>query len=497
MKKITIAILTITLLTPNYTHPTVYTNKTYMSLPTPHYYLPMKYSCWHRILKQGSNSQTPWGATMQFTPFYRMSDNDIGLGKYFGTNYKNYINIGRTSPTTDVRSSLIVQNHDFEGSPTDLSGTIKLCPKHTSYGIYFSYHQELNNVNKGLFFQFNIPLQHVENNLRMCAYDEVKDPSGGVCDYFMGNFSQTEEAKNKQEALTYFKICSPRNKSGIADIEVLVGQKFVEKTEHQISAALKIIVPTGNKPSPCYMFPAVIGNGRHWGLGAKVNGAMNVTKGNDYSLECLFNLDYTYVFRAEEKRTLGYRKGFDDSEIVQEHDTSSVMAWGYYLLAGEEGKQGVFPFANVLTRELNVLPGGKIQGHTSLAYHRNNTTIDFGYSFYAQEGEKITAKYWEKDKYAPANPDYETDVAFGVLDYGTSSPEEGYSIGGPIQPSMLDCNTPSTPAVLKHSIHAAISYSISEWENPLAFGCGFSVDWTQDNSTATGYVLWGKVGVTF
>lgn len=492
MKKIIMAILAITSLTCNYVSPVNYTNKTFMSLPTPHYYLPMKYSSWHRILKQGSSTETPWGSTLQFTPFYRMSDNDTGLGKYFGTNYKNIIKIGRTSPETDLRTDLIVQNAT---GYSNLIGTLRLSPKHTSYGIYFSFHQELNNINKGLFVQVNIPLQHVENDLRLCTTDERSDPSGGVCEYFSGNFRQTDDP-NKQEPLQYLRMCGPQNQSGIADLEVLVGKKFVEKEEHQISAAVKLIVPTGNRPSPCYLFPPVIGNGRHWGLGATVDGSMNVTKGTDYSLEFLFNLDYTYVFKSCEKRTLGYRRGFDDSETLNEYETSSVMAWAYYVLAGEEGKLGVFPFANVLTRDVNVLPGAKLQGHTSLAYHRNNTTFDFGYSFLSLEGEKVTVKCWQNDKYAPAHPDYSTDVAFGVLDYAQIDPP-GWSIGGPIQSTMIDCNTPATPASLKHSIHAAISYTHSEWENPLVMGCGFSVDWTQDNSTATGYVLWGKVGVSF
>jgi hypothetical protein len=271
--------------------------------------------------------------------------------------------------------------------------------------------------------------------------------------------------------------------------------KLNESKEHQLSGAIKVILPTGNKPSAKYLFPPVVGNGRHWAIGALFNGSMNVTKGDDYSLEYLFHFDYAYAFRADEKRTLGYRKGFDVENDDRRDETSAVMAWNYYVLAGEAGKQGTFPFANVLTQDVSVRPGGKLTGHTSFAYHRNNTTFDFGYSFYAQESERVRARCWEDDKYAPADPHYSTDVAFNVSDYGATPP--AWSIGGPIQNAMIDPNTPATPGTIKHSIHAAISYTISEWDNPFMMGCGFSADWNQDNSTATGYTLWAKAAITF
>lgn len=96
------------------------------------------------------------------------------------------------------------------------------------------------------------------------------------------------------------------------------------------------------------------------------------------------------------------------------------------------------------------------------------------------------------DKYAVADPNYPTNVAFEITGY-----DIGHAVGGPIQKELLDLQTPATPAFLKHSVHGAISYTLSEWDNPLVMGCGFSIDWTHDNSTATGYVLWAKMGATF
>jgi hypothetical protein len=466
-----------------------YTNKTFMALPTPHYYTAMKYTSLHRILKQGPNNKTPWGATMQFVPFYHMSGNNLGLGKYFGTNFKNWVHFDTETSDADLQSDLIY--HASGRTSPDMVGTIKLNPKHSSYGLYFSYNQELNNISNGLFCEVNIPVQQVENDLRVSVTDEIKGNAGGLCDYFTGRLIQTA-TKNKQEGLDFLRMCGPQSQSGIADIELLVGYKFTEKEECEVSGAIKIVAPTGNKASPCYLFPPVVGNCRHWGLGAQIKGSLNILKGADYSLECLFNLDLTYLFRADETRTLGYRKGFN---ALNNWEASSVLAWNYYILAGESGTHTTFPFANVLTQDVSVLPAGRIQGHSSFAYHRNNTTIDFGYSFYAQEGESVSVNCWENGKYAPAYPEYDTSLPFNIADWNTQG--GGSSLGGAISGSMLDPNTAATPCFLKHSIHGAIGYTIPEWENPFMMGCGFAVDWAQDNATSIGYTLWAKVGVTF
>ena len=313
-----------------------------MALPTPHDYLPTKYTSWHRILKQGSGADNPWAASLQVVPFYRTSYNQINLGKYFGTNFKNELTIGRESPETDIKTDLIFNNlTDYE-----LKGKIILNPKHTSYGAYFSYHQELNNINKGLFFQINIPLIHVENELSPtgtscggCA----GNLSGQIFEYFNGTYKQDAE-DSKQSPLTRAKISNVQGQTGIADLEIIFGNKFVERSEHEVKGAVKLIVPTGNKPGGCYLFPAIVGNGRHWGLGSMINGSMNIKKSEESSFEFLFHMDYTYLFDADEKRTLGFRSPFGSDSTFDKEDTTATLPWNYYALGGETGKKASFPW---------------------------------------------------------------------------------------------------------------------------------------------------------
>ena len=94
-----------------------------------------------------------------------------------------------------------------------------------------------------------------------------------------------------------------------------------------------------------------------------------------------------------------------------------------------------------------------------------------------------------------AHPEYPTSSPFEVTDFNDDP--VGWSVGGAVEKAMLNLNTAATPGVLLSAIHGAISYTIPEWEHPFMMGAGFSIDSTHDNSTATGYTLWGKVGITF
>lgn len=471
--------------------PITHTNKTFMAIPTPHNYVAMKYTSWHRILKEGSTDANAWGGTFQVVPFYHTSINDGNLGKYFGTNYKNELEYGTPKELLDIQSGLIM--HKAIGVPS-LKGKLKLYPEHTTYGAYFSYHQELDSIHKGLFLAVNVPIMHVCNDLHASATNETKYLNKGILDFLSGNFQQTgnEGFTDLQEPLTHAKICGPQGRSGIADVELLLGYKFADKEEYELNGNLRLIAPTGNTPSGEYLLEALVGNGRHWGLGAGFNGALNVYKSDIHSIECLFNLNYLYLFKADEKRTLGYRNAIDIFDEGTE-DLSVTMAWSHYILGGENGKRGTFPLANVLTRDASVTPGSQLQGHLSFAYHRNNTTVDFGYSLFAHEGDKVLVKNWTDKKYGPAHPDYNTVDVFNIV----ASESTPTVLGGSIAPCELDLNIPSTPAALKHSIHAAASYTLSERKNPLMLGCGFSVDWTQDNAIPIGYTLWAKAGITF
>ena len=97
-----------------------------------------------------------------------------------------------------------------------------------------------------------------------------------------------------------------------------------------------------------------------------------------------------------------------------------------------------------------------------------------------------------------AHPYYKTDEAFVASGEQTKNDFTHHmGLGKYIQCEELDKTTASTPAIFRSAIHGAISYTLSEWQNPFMLGCGFAVNWMQDNTSPVGYTLWAKAGVTF
>lgn len=489
---------------------TTYTNKTFMNTPTPLDNIPLQYTSWHRLLKQGSNSDSAWGGTLQVAPFYGESTNDKGLGQYFGTNYKSEFVINFPGPTVDIDRRLLIHRwFDENGdppTPTTMKGTITLSPKQTSYGAMINYRQDLKNVRENLFLQINAPFYYVENDPRIGIKNEERDTytgsSKGLLDYFYGNYQQDatlSDGKNIQTALTHAKIDGAHNKSGIANLEVELLYEFAQEKDYELEGCVGLTLPTGNKPDGKSFFEPVVGNNKHWGITLGGQSSLNITRKAEESLEFLCSFKYSYLFKSDEKRTLGYRNGIaiiEDIAGSDVEDSPAVLPWAWYILGGQNGAKGTFPLANILTRDVDVSPGGKLCGTTAMAYHKNNVTFDFGYSFISAEGEKVRVKNWENDKYAPSSPTYQTYEAFHPrqTNSGTSY---FMGLGAYIQEHELDTSVAETPGYFKSAVHGAISYTMSDRTNPFMFGAGFLVDWTQDNGVPTGYMIWGKVGLAF
>ena len=514
-----------------------HTNKTFLMPRSIHSYLSMRNSTFHRLLKQSSSNAEAWGGHLQAAGFYSDANNRVGLGEYFGTFNKSEVTIGQYY--TDIDHLFIFHRSGYYWEPyfnyedatsskeerrytpaehdrrPSISGTLKLHPKFSRHGVLFTYQQDLDHIYKKVFVSVDIPLMHVATDIGESADNNNNDSytKKSFLDYFSGCYAQqgSEWAANLQDPLTHAKLDGPHSSTGIADIKVALGYKIVERENYELNGAIHAILPTSSAPDGKSLFEPVVGNGDHWGLGFGLNGSLNIYRSDETVWEFLCNLEYTFLFKSDEVRTLGYRQGLNYEE--NQEDTPIRFSWEYYWLGGQAGVSKVFPLANVLTRDLSVSPGGQVSGYAAFSYHRNNVTFDFGYSFFAREGENITVKSWPHNTYGLASAMYITQIAFdptqpslptSVIDpevdpdpNDPAAPPPQRGRGSWILANELDPNTPATPAALVHAIHGALGYTMSDFEYPIMLGCGFSVDWNQDNAEPIGYMLWAKTGIAF
>lgn len=425
----------------------------------------------------------------QATGFYQESTNTKQIGAYFGRNGLNEIVID--SGAMGEKTSFKAENFIFTADPDSLQlkGTIQIAPWRRVEGIHLNYLRRLKKISKNLFINIHAPVVRVTHCLGVRACDErtelVEGKRIGVACYFRGHLQQKLDPY-KQAPLCYAKMtcCKRHRKSGVADIEGIVGYQFTNSDMYYLSPRIMAVVPTGNKPDARCLFEPMVGNGQHWGVGLGVEAMTVLHKTDDTKLDltCAYNIKH--FFSNTQKRTLGFRSD----------DWSSVRAWSQYELLGEAGKFGVFPAANVLTQDVKVRPGLLFDCFVNLNIWHKNCLVNFGYNYFSRAEEDVLVTCWQNDRYALVNPSvYESTEAFTIA----SNPDmiNDHNLQGPIQKDMLNTHIAASSPSITHKFYGLVSYV--HHATPFSIGLGGACEFSQDNAALEGYELYLQLKMSF
>jgi hypothetical protein len=371
-------------------------------------------------------------------------------------------------------------------SASELNAKANFNPTRESFGIRLDYHQSLDNVLENLFAKVSIPVVYVKTNMGINYTGTIttqtlpgRADTVSLLDYLAGNVSN-----DYQDALTHAKINGARTKVGVADIHLTLGYKLLKEEGQHLTAGVNLIVPTSNKPSGEYLFEPVYGNAGHLGVGATVDGLIDIwsKKEDNMSLDLVFAAKYKYLFKSREVRTLG----------LKDMSTRVLDSHACYKLGGMVGVEKLFPLANILTRDVEVVPGGQFEAIANLSFAWKEFHFDFGYNFFAKEKEDVDVNDWN-------------DHLYGSLDINTTYvPTSDTFVAGDannnalITSEYLDPWAVSTPAQATHKVHASLNYSFIDWKYPMAFGLGGSYEFVPGRNVGIeGYAVWAKAGVSF
>jgi len=506
----------------------IHTNKTFLMPRSHNENMAMEYTGWHKQFRKRDVSR--WDGMLQATAFYQASTNKTDLGKYFGK-YNNatgpLLNNAAFKPNlycgeiqdfiwiTDrqpLKTSAYQSNehalllsaprmiHDGSGNVSNhWDAKITLRPRQKSYGVILDWHQKLDKLTKGMYFKASIPVVHVKTDLNTCItgdrfiQDNPSYASGDtvhVMSYFNGSYALT----GTQKALKYAKICGSDTVSGIADLDFTLGYNFLYKEHKHFGVNLALTVPTTSKPTGEYLFEAALGYGGHWALGMGLDCAFELWQHGKKSLEFVGALNYKYVLEATEHRTVGVK--YPDNLLGSSDGYALAgkrIPMAHYFVGAQKGEQEVFPLANVLTQDVGVAPGSRVELLANLAFNWGRLTFDAGYNLFAKEAECITIKCWRDDQYMFVNPDIEiTDgFEFNVANHAYFS--DYY-----IQQADLLPQDAATPVYVTHKALFGATYAFNKWDYPMMVGLGASWEFVQgSNSAIDGYAVWLKGGVTF
>jgi hypothetical protein len=421
----------------------------------------------------------------QVTRFYWQQENGFDTGRYFGRNKRNVVRVA--SATTDI-TAFDPSNFIFSNNPLalTLAGLLKLKPYRRARGFHVSYLKRLSFISEKLFFNIYTPIMRVVQCMGASVSDEVTDTVNGstvrLLDYFTGTFEQ-KSGSTKQDALKYAKIpgSAQKSRTGFGDVECTLGYEWGDG--YYLRPFVGVVFPTSNKPKGEFLFEPMLGNGKQWGASIGLEAMTVLHETDDTTVDLVASGQLKYFFDNTQKRTLNIRSA----------DWDKIRPWSHYELLGEKGKLGVFPAANVLTRDVNVHQGILYDCYLNLNFRHRRCMINLGYNFFARERESITVKNWPNDTYALASSNYDATQPFTIA--ANPDPLTDDNVDGPIQKEMLHAFASETPALISHKIYGIVSYV--RRSIPLSFGVGGAYEFAQGNAVLEGYELYIKLGLSF
>ncbi|MFA5306834.1 MAG: hypothetical protein WC365_05280 [Candidatus Babeliales bacterium] len=485
------------------------TNRTFL-LPRPAgVNLPMEITTFGELTMLEKEDR--FGGNFQLVPFFQQSSDHSKIAEYFLINRKSTIRLTTgTAPTdpsnaTDIDINYLLHDNAWGTPGHQPAASFSLDPEQTIYGVRIDYHQNMDKILRGLYLTINLPIVHIENKKGPSVSNTTNSPTvypnvkSTLAEYLRGDYAYAQDAggsiTNSQIKLIYAKIGDKQSDTGVADIDLALGYKFFNKEKYFGSIAIGLTIPTGNEADGVQMFTPIVGNGKHFGLGADLNLGGRIWGDIDHNFKAICRMKYRYLFENSERRTLGI-KGYN---------------WGPYLLLVQAGvaanvATSLIPAANVTTLNVDVTPGSQFDGILGITYNNGGFNLDLGYNAYIRENEHVHLKdAFEAGAYAVANRSYNTSInnhlaTPSTITIGINDVTDGGLAAGTtaiLSKDTLDVDAASTPSQFTNSLYAGLGYNFKDWDSPLMLGLGGKYEWASKNSVLTQWNIYGKIGVGF
>lgn len=176
--------------------------------------------------------------------------------------------------------------------------------------------------------------------------------------------------------------CS-RTKTGLSDLQCALGWFAVNNYCGYAGFNLRVVAPTGSRPNSEFLFEPIVGNGKHWELGAGFNGRVLLwEKDGEQEISFFADVNITTLLNARQRRSFDFKiNGFGSRYIlVKEFDAS-----GGYIGSMQ-------PAINITTLNVNVRNSIQMDFAFMFAYTYNEFLFDFGYNVWLRSHDIISLK---------------------------------------------------------------------------------------------------------
>jgi hypothetical protein len=457
---------------------------------------------WHNFIysKKGDGL-----GTLQVCPMFSYSISRDKVERYFLMEDKNILSVksDRTALKDIWGGWLRLQGayQDSVNPNPDFSGNMTMDPSQWQFGCTVEYNQDLKKFIKWDFFKnfwfaALIPIVYTNNNLNLAQSSVENAASSGIRDIIEA--FRPNDWKNA-------KIRGSRDFAGIPEIQLKLGTEFLDRKDAQVSLYSHILIPTCHKPHADYMFNAVAGHGRHFGLGSGVNFQIPLNSEYvDYLFAIFLNVEQVYLFENNQHRTIDLRGKPYSRYLMFNHKDSVIQA-------AVPGVNTEIPGVNILTPEFKCSPKNMVDLSVGVRFGRpNKFEGEIGYDLWAHGDEELRLKDKWDASYGIAGSSDDGTIPFAAgktaslstisKQKGTDTTIGGYNDGDDfnvIHEKDLDIKSGAIREALTHRIHMGLGYGHKGSKTGIFFGMGAFVEWPHQNTALSMWGMWFKGGATF
>ncbi len=467
---------------------------------------------------------------VQIAVFGGKSGNKQDLRDYFLYNGNNGLRMAETpSLQGGTANNEIGNSQELIGSDFNIqtlngaqASTININPYQTVSGAALSIRVPVLDK---CWASLDIPVVHVKNNLDLTE----SFTSGSILAAAAGNVGlispitgaatvpvATMTQALNQQGMLYGKISGAQSKTGVADMTLKLGYDFVDQTDFYLSGYAGMVLPTGNRPQAVYMFEAIVGNNKHFGLNGGMYGQLSFENFGHNNLWLGWSLEGEYLFQNTQKRSFDL-KGRPWSRYMQVFQNEG-MRQAEITAAGAIGNPIVTPFRtwgiNSFTQDVKVHAGYNGSFNFNVNYVGDEWHTGLGFNTYVRQAESIKLKAaWNNQSVQIAGLPIYDKAVYGAAATIAGATDTLRSVGVLGQPaemfisngtvpvyvleSDLDLGSAAHPAVYSQTVYATAGYYRDSNHYPQNFELGSSYEFGSCNTVLNRWTIWAKLQITF
>lgn len=350
---------------------------------------------------------------VSITPAYTKSLKPDAITDYF------FGKAARDGMVTITGSAIVKRNQetdilaDYFGLPRNFKSCITFNPHIENILVDIDWYYGLDTLCKNLFLLVHFPIVHTRWSLN--AHEKViaagtdvppgyftktgiarKDLPKGALDRLQG----TATFGDAQQKVTFGKIsCQTEKETAIADIHCTLGWNFCCTDTAHWNIGVKGVIPTGTRPNAEFLFEPIVGNGRHFELGATTNSHLVVWDNKEDRFLALYaDLTITHQLSTQQVRSFDFETNDAGSRYIlvaeykpipREENGDPISGHLSTVGTNNEYAQKLLPAVNLTSLCCQVSTQLQADAVLQLSYYRSNVTWDIGYNLWGRTKEKV------------------------------------------------------------------------------------------------------------